>query len=207
MTSRLIPALVIPAALLFALTACASGGAGSGDGGSSGGTEGGSGGDAGGAGAGIGCLTDRTWNLDLDDLVAQLSEQMSETVPVTEASATGTQSFEFSSDGSAVATIDSTFVLSVDGDGLILTVTQTHSGAPTGNWSEAGEGTLAFDEWDETGYTITNQISMDGTEVSMPLELPSSSWGGSTMSYECSGSELTTTVPENTYTYRWTTED
>lgn len=214
MSSRLnralsMPALAIPAALLFALTACATPGAGSGDGGSGGGGTDGAGGSDGGGGSatGIECLTDRTWTLDLDDLVAQLAVQMSENIPVTEASGTGTQSFEFSSDGSAVASIDSTFVLSVDGDGLILTVTQTHSGAPTGNWSEAGEGTLAFDEWDETGYTITNQISMDGTVVSMPLELPSNSWGGSTMSYECSGSSLTTTVPENTFTYRWSTED
>lgn len=205
MTSRLIPALAIPSALLIGLTACASGGAGSGsgDGGSGGDGSGGSGGSA----TGVECLTDRTWSLDLDDLVAQLAEQMGETVPVTEASASGTQTFEFSSDGTAVAAIDSTFVLGVDGDGLILTITQTHSGAPSGAWSDAGEGTLAFDEWDQTGYTIENEISMDGTSVDMPLELPSNSFGGSTMSYECSGSSLTTTVPENTYTYRWSTED
>lgn len=205
MTSRLIPALAIPAALLLGLTACASGGAGSGsgDGGSGGDGSGGSGGSA----TGVECLTDRTWSLDLDDLVAQLAEQMGETVPVTEASASGTQTFEFSSDGTAVAAIDSTFVLGVDGDGLILTITQTHSGAPSGAWSDAGEGNLAFDEWDQTGYTIENEISMDGTSVDMPLELPSNSFGGSTMSYECSGSSLTTTVPENTYTYRWSTED
>ena len=207
MTTRLISALAIPAALLLALTACASGGAGSGDGGTGGGSSGGGTDGSGGSATGIGCLTDRTWSLDLDDLVAQLAEQMGETIAVTEASASGSQSVVFASDGSAVATIDSTFVLGVDGDGLILTVTQTHSGAPNGNWSEAAEGTLAFDEWDESGYTITNQIAMDGTEVSMPLEMPSSSWGGSTMSYECSGSSLTTTVPENTYTYRWSTED
>lgn len=205
MTSRLIPAFAIPAALLLGLTACASGGAGSGsgDGGSGGDGSGGSGGSA----TGVECLTDRTWSLDLDDLVAQLAEQMGETVPVTEASASGTQTFEFSSDGTAVAAIDSTFVLGVDGDGLILTITQTHSGAPSGTWSDAGEGALAFDEWDQTGYTIENEISMDGTSVDMPLELPSNSFGGSTMSYECSGSSLTTTVPENTYTYRWSTED
>lgn len=209
MSSRLIPALVIPAALLFALTACATPGAGSGDGGSGGGsTDGAGGGDGAGSATGIGCLTDRTWSLDLNDLVGQLGEQMAGSgMPLVEASASGTQTFEFSSDGTAVAAINSTFVLTVDSNGLPLTITQTHSGAPGGAWSEAGEGTLSFDEWDDSGYTIDNQISMDGTVVDMPIELPSNSFGGSTMTYECSGSTLTTTVPENTFTYRWSTED
>lgn len=207
--TRSLSALAIPAALLFALTACATPGAGSGDGGSGGGTDGAGGGsDSSGSATGIGCLTDRTWSLDLNDLVSQLGEQMAGSgMPLVEASASGSQTFEFSSDGTAATAINSTFVLTVDSNGLPLTITQTHSGAPGGAWSEAGEGTLSFDAWDDSSYTIDNQISMDGTVVDMPIELPSNSWGGSTMTYECSGSSLTTTVPENTFTYRWSTED
>lgn len=200
--------LAIPAALVLALTACATPGAGSGDGGSGGGGDGAGGGDGSGSATGIGCLTDRTWSLDLDDLVAQLGEQMAGSgMPLIEATASGSQTFEFASNGTAVAAINSTFVVSVDGNGLPLTITQTHSGAPSGAWSEAGDGAVSFDEWDDSGYTIDNTISMDGTVVDMPIELPSNSFGGSTMSYECSGSTLTTTVPENTFTYRWSTED
>ena len=213
MSSRLnraltMPALAIPAALLFALTACATPGAGSGDAGSGGGgTDGAGGGDGAGSATGIECLTDRTWSLDLNDLVGQLADQMSASVAVSEATASGSQTITFSSDGTAVGAIDSTFVMTVDSNGLPLTITQTHSGAPQGGWSEASEGTVSFDEWDDSGYTIDNEISVDGTVVDMPIELPPNSFGGSTMSYECSGSTLTTTVPENTATYRWSTED
>lgn len=125
------------AALLLTLAGCSLGGGeepgstGT-DPGSSTGTD--SGTDSG-AGA-ASCVEDRTWVLDTDDLAAQLATQMSSGgMTVTESTAEGRQSIEFASDGTASASVDVTYTLSIDsGDGIVITVVQTHSGEPRGQW-------------------------------------------------------------------------
>ncbi|HPG75168.1 MAG TPA: hypothetical protein PLU61_03175, partial [Rhodoglobus sp.] len=131
--------LAAAAALLLTLAGCSLGGGE--EPGSSGTDSGSSTGTDSGAGAGAAsCVEDRTWVLDTDDLAAQLATQMSASgMTVTESTAEGRQSIEFASDGTASSSVDVTYTLTVDsGDGIVITVVQTHSGEPHGQWEWVG---------------------------------------------------------------------
>ena len=198
------------AALLLTLAGCSLGGGeepgstGT-DPGSSTGTD--SGTDSG-AGA-ASCVEDRTWVLDTDDLAAQLATQMSTNgMTVTESTAEGRQSIEFASDGTASASVDVTYTLSIDsGDGIVITVVQTHSGEPRGQWEWVGDSTtLTFSGWDNAGYSVQNTFLINGVASDSPISIPSDTLGDTDMETTCSGDALSTHVATSPFTQHWVAE-
>jgi hypothetical protein len=208
---RLAPVLA-SVVVLFAVAGCSAGSGGASSGStSSPSSEAGAEVDAGSGGGGgaADCVVDRTWVLDKEDLAAQLAAFMSSNagLVVNESSAVGRQTFEFNSDGSATAFVDVTYTLGVDGDGFPLTIVQTHTGEPSGQWSFVGDSaTVTFDDWDSSGYSVQNTILIDGAAVDMPIDIPSDALGETDMTIECSGDALTTKVATSPFTQRWNAE-
>jgi len=196
MTARRIAPIALPLLLLACLTACTPAG-----------TDPAPAGDAAGGGTAA-CLADRTWVLDLPDLTAQLAENMSANgLAVTESSAEGRQTFVFNSDGSAVASIDATYTLGVDsGDGIVITVVQTHSGSPSGQWELDGD-TVVFAGWDEADYAIQNTILVNGVGADAPITLPDDSLDGTDLTITCEGDSLSTKAAASPFTQHWNAEN
>jgi hypothetical protein len=202
--------LAAAAALLLTLAGCSLGGSGEPgatdtDPGSSAGTD--SGTDSGASGSS--CIEDRTWVLDTDDLAAQLATQLSSGgLTVSDSTAEGRQSIEFSSDGTASSSVDVTYTLSVDsGDGIVITVVQTHSGEPHGQWEWVGDSTtLTFSGWDNAGYSVQNTVLVNGVAGDFPISIPSDTLGDTDMETTCSGNTLSTHVATSPFTQHWNAE-
>ena len=202
--------LAASALLLFSLAACSPPGAAStGDdstGDESTGAESGDTGGAGGAGAGD-CLTGRTWVLDLDDAASQVGTTLgSSGLTVTQAEGAGRQDFRFAEDGTVTSHIDVTYTLTVVDGELNLTLIQTHSGDPSGEWERDGDS-VTFPSWDNAGYSVQSQTIVNGTASENSTTVPDDTLGnGSVMSVDCSGDTLTTSVTGSPYTHHWTAE-
>ena len=200
--------LAAAAALLLTLAGCSLGGGE--EPGSSGTDSGSSTGTDSGAGAGAAsCVEVRTWVLDTDDLAAQLATQMSASgMTVTESTAEGRQSIEFASDGTASSSVDVTYTLTVDsGDGIVITVVQTHSGEPHGQWEWVGDSTtLTFSGWDNAGYSVQNTFLINGVASDSPIAIPSDTLGDTDMETTCSGDALSTHVATSPFTQHWIAE-
>lgn len=192
--------------VLLTLSACSAGG---GDGST---TETGSGADSGAAGSGSAadsCLVDRVWDLNTSDLAAQLAANFtSNGLVVTQSTANGTQTIEFGSDGTASSTVDVTYTIAIDsGDGIVITVVQTHSGTPHGEWTRAGDaGTLTFSNWDNAGYSVQNTVLVNGTAGDFPISIPEDTLGSSDMEIVCEGNTLSTRVAPSPFTQHWIAE-
>ena len=199
-SARSIAIITAPALLALGLAGCTSGGGGSGgdqpspESGGSSSTE---------------CITGKTWVLDIDDLARQLREQLaSGGLNVVEAVAEGRQSFEFTETGRASAEVDVTYTMTVDsGDGLVLTVVQTHGGNPSGEWAWLGDSeTATFSSWDNAGYSVQTTILVNGVGSDAPIEIPSDTLRGTNMETVCTGTTLSTQVAASPFTQHWTSE-
>lgn len=200
--------LVAAASLLLVLSGCGTGSPGGpGSEPSADGSGSGSGTDSGSSTSG--CLEDRVWALNTDDLAAQLAANMSSNgMTVTESTANGRQSIEFGSDGTASSTVDVTYTLSIDsGDGIVITVVQTHSGTPHGEWAYTSDpAVLTFSNWDNSGYSIQNSILVNGVAGDSPISLPEDTLGDSDMEIVCEGNTLSTHVAVSPFTQHWIAE-
>lgn len=155
------------------------------------------------------CLVDRTWVLNTDDLAAQLAANITANgLTVTQSTADGRQTVEFASDGTATSSVDVTYTIAVDtGDGLVMTIVQTHSGTPGGQWAWLGDSsTLTFSNWDNGGYSVQNTILIDGVAVDAPIDIPSDTLSGTDMETSCEGNTLSTHVAVSPFTQHWIAE-
>jgi hypothetical protein len=196
-------ALIVAPLILLALTACGTGGTGTG------GTGDGSGGEADGGVSTTECIAGKTWVLDLDDSASQLGAQLaSGGLNVTQSEGEGRQTFTFDDDGHAIATIDVTYTITVDsGDGIVITLVQTHAGEPFGEWAWLDDSTtISFADWDNAGYSIQNTVLVNGTAGDFPITVPDETLGETDMETECSGSTLTTHVEASPFTQHWNAE-
>lgn len=196
-------ALVIPAALLLSLTGCFGGGSG-GTGGS---------GDTPEEPAAAGdnktaCISGKTWVLDLNDLASQLASQLSSNgLNVTQSESAGRQTFTFDQDGTVTSTVDVTYTITIVNDDLTLTLVQTQGGDPGGEWAWLGDSTtVTFANWDNAGYSVQNQMLVNGVASDNQITIPSDTLGGTNMETECSGSTLSTHVVSSPFTQHWSAE-
>ncbi len=189
--------------LLLALAACTGGGVGGGGGGE----EPADGASDGGATA---CVAGKTWVLDVADAASQLGAQLASSgMNVIQSEGSGRQSFTFDEGGSASASIDLTYTVTIQQDDLTLTLVQTHGGDPTGEWAWQGgsDSTIVFSNWDNAGYSVQNQFIVNGTSSENTMDIPSDTLGdGSVMTVDCSGDTLTTQVTGSPYTQHWNAE-
>src|SRR5690554_4973425 len=162
-------------------------------------------GDAG-SGSPTGCLIDRTWNVDVDDLAGQLLTQMQELgSPATSVTGTGSMTIMFAEETLVNTVVDLTFVMVLPmEDGPTMTVTQHQYGSGYGSWFWDG-GTpnlVVFEGW-EGGYEVDMTMAIEGVSVEAPIDLPSSAAGGTDMVVTCSGDTLTTEPEGSPFIQRW----
>ena len=188
MRSRHVVTTALATLSLLALSACA--------------TPGPAGGEPGGASGGIaGCLPG-TWNLDTDDLAAQLQAFMvSNGSPITSTTSDGTVTLEVAADSmtytSAVA-----ITATADIDGLAMVVLQEHDGVSSGLWAVDGTD-VVFSDW-ANGITITTTVTVGGVSTGDALDIPADTGSGVPMTVECSGDSLITQPDGSPFTNRWT---
>jgi hypothetical protein len=155
------------------------------------------------------CLSGKTWVLDIDDLAGQLAAQLrSGGLNVIETIAEGRQTFEFTETGEASSSVDVTYTMTVDsGEGIVITIVQTHGGEPSGEWAWLGDTeTVTFSNWDNAGYSVQNTVLVNGVGSDAPIEVPSDTLGGTDMLTDCSGTTLSTQVEASPFTQHWNAE-
>jgi hypothetical protein len=158
------------------------------------------------SGSPTGCLIDRTWNVDVDDLAGQLLTQMQELgSPATSVTGTGSMTIMFAEETLVNTVVDLTFVMVLPmEDGPTMTVTQHQYGSGYGSWFWDG-GTpnlVVFEDW-EGGYEVDMTMAMEGVSVEAPIDLPSSAAGGTDMVVTCAGDTLTTEPEGSPFIQRW----
>jgi hypothetical protein len=197
-------ALVIPATLLLALTACTTPpGSGSGVGLGAGEGEG----EGSGGGQPTECVSG-DWSADLDDLAAQMLEQMtSGGSPITSVTASGTQGLAIDETGVLGFGNDMTFVTTANiGEGMVMTVTQSHTGGVGADWAWDGDAegnVMVFDNFDGSEYVITNVVAINGTASEAPFPTPDISAGNVPLAVTCEGDTMTTKAEASPFTTTW----
>ena len=208
-TKTLATAIIAPALLLLALTGCTTAGGGdpTGDGGAA--TSGPAPEGEGDAGA-AGCAPGHVWSVDIDDMAAQLHQQYLETgLPARETTAEGSQVLDWAADGAVQIDTDYTFTVVADvSDGLVMTMTQHHSGPTTGVLTIEGDVATPID-FDSSGYTVSTTVDINGTASETPVEVPDTGWGeGADLQIvSCSDTTLKTFAVGGFVTQTWVRQD
>jgi hypothetical protein len=200
-------AAIFPAVLLFALTACSPPGSGSGVGlgsgsGSSDDPASGEGGEQNTA-----CVSG-DWSADLQNLADQLLEQMTTAgSPIQSVTASGTQELAIDQAGFLGFGNAMSFVtIAALGDGIVMTMTQTHSGSVGADWAWNGDvdgSVMIFDNFNNADYVITNVVDINGTVADAPFPPPDFSAGNVPLTVTCSGDVLTTHPEGSPFTTTW----
>jgi hypothetical protein len=153
-----------------------------------------------------GCLVDRTWTVDVDDLASQLKRQMESLgSPVSSVTADGTMTLMFAEESLVTTAVDLTFVMVLPvADGPTVTVRQTQKGSGYGSWfwDAGGDNLVVFEDW-VGEYDIQMTMTTDGVTIESPIELPPSAAGGSDMTVTCTGDTLTTNAEGSPFTQLW----
>jgi hypothetical protein len=191
---RNLAAIAVPALLLASLTGCFGGGTPADD-------------SAGGGLNKTACLTANPWDRDLDDAANQLGDLLeSHGLNVTRSTGDGSETFTFAESGHVEVHVDVTFTITVLMDhGLTMTIVQTHSGEPSGEWAWIGDShTVDFSRWDTGGYSIQNSIIINGVASDAPITIPEDTLGAAHMRIACTPTRLTTHSTGSPFTDHWT---
>lgn len=152
------------------------------------------------------CLVDRTWNLDVQDLGDQLRAQLDETgMPILNLVADGDMTMEFSSDAIANSVGDVTFAISIQpDDGPVSLVEQREYGSGVGPWEwEAPDSdVIVFHDW-ESDWVIEATMTVGGTSVESPFDLPPAFTEGESTTVSCVGDTLVTSTDGNSFVRYW----
>lgn len=154
------------------------------------------------------CITGE-WRADLDGLVAQLAQQLSSTgLPVNGSEAGGSQSLVIRDDGTLFFDNDMTLWVTVQMGAVEMTVRQEHTGLMSADWSwaevDAEGGTLEFDDFDDSGYTVQSTFEGDGASLAAPsIELPRASASNVPTAVTCRGDTLTTQPQGTPFITSW----
>ncbi len=152
------------------------------------------------------CALGHTWQVDLDDLAAQvLTELQQDGVAVTAVVATGEQSLDWATNSEVVLTTD--YVLTITTEpaaGQVLTIVETHSGTATGAVYINGEVAIPR-KWDGTGVSIETVADNNGTPVEeITITIPATSFDDAVgLELTCNGGELTIHPRGSALTQKW----
>ena len=153
-----------------------------------------------------GCLVDRTWQLDVEDMAAQLLTQMQSTgMPVVAVSGFGTHELQLAEEGLATNAVDVTFELTIAPADAPTSITQLRQfGSAYGDWAwVAASDRVEFSNW-ETDVAIEMTIEVGGVVTTLPTTaLPQTDSSGSDMSVTCAGERLETRPEGSPYVQRW----
>ncbi|TAL45899.1 MAG: hypothetical protein EPN91_01235 [Salinibacterium sp.] len=193
-STRNVAAVAVSALLLASLTGCFGGGTPGTDSASGGLNK-------------TACVIAHTWHRDLDDAANQLGNQLeSHGLNVTQSTGEGSETFTFNESGHVDVHVDLTFTISVRMEhGLTMTIVQTHSGEPSGEWAWIGNShTVEFSNWDTGGYSIQNSVIINGVTSDAPITIPSDELGQAHMRIACTATRLTTHSTGSPFTDHWT---
>ena len=210
-TKSLATAILAPAIVLLALTACTPGSSGSGgDGGGGDGETSGPAPESDGDSGAAGCAPGHVWSADVDDMAAQLHQQYLDTgVPARETTAVGSQVLDWGADGAIQLDTDYTFTVVADlGDGLVMTMNQHHVGPTTGVLTIDGDLAVPSD-FDSSGYQVSTVVDINGTVSEAPLEVPDAGWeeGVDLQIVSCDDTTLKTFAVGGFVTQTWARQD
>lgn len=210
MKRRTATALAVPFLALLALTGCTPGGGGSGNDPSSDPS------DEPAASGELGpVLTDCVngdWTADLNDLAAQLGANLaSNGVNVVSSTASGTQDVAIDGEGYLGFGNDMTFVITIDmGDGLVMTLTQTHTGSTGADWAWDGDapaddtsGRMVFSNFMNTDYNVQNTVAINGVASDQTFPIPEQPAGDVPLAVSCEGDTMTTKADVSPFTTTW----
>jgi len=152
------------------------------------------------------CSLGHTWTTDMTDVAEQVKAALTaDQISVTDVTATGTQTLEWSIEGHVVLTPDYTLTITtVPATVQILTIKQTHSGKATGAAYISGEVAIPR-KWDGTGVTIDTVADNNGTVVEdLPFAVPQTSFDDAVgLEITCSGDTLTIHPRGSDVTQTW----
>ena len=153
---------------------------------------------------------DGEWSADLDDLIGQLADQLSATgLTVTRTDASGSQTLAVGREGVLGFDADMTLTLAVDmGNGMVMTMTQVHTGTLQANWAWDGDttatgGTIGFSDFENSGYEVQTTVDINGQAAEAPIEPPSVAAADVPTVVTCEGDTLTTQPVGTPFTTTW----
>ncbi len=88
-------------------------------------------------------------------------------------------------------------------NGIQMTIIQKHTGDPGGDYALDGSK-VTFSNWDATGYTVKNTISINGRQSDTQVPMASADMGSAAMAVECTSAGLTSTIDGAPYSWHWT---
>jgi len=153
------------------------------------------------------CALGHTWKADLDDVSAQVLALLKQNgVPVTEVTATGSLTLDWSIEGRVALAND--YVLTVKtapAADQVLTVVQTHSGTATGAAYINGEVAIPR-KWDDASVSIDAVADNNGAAVDdYGFTIPDTTFDDSVgLELTCAPGELTTHPRGTKITQKWT---
>ena len=152
------------------------------------------------------CLVDRVWNLDVQDLGTQLRAHLEETgMPILNLVADGEMTMEFSSDSIANSVGDVTFAISIqptDSPVSLLEQREYGSGVGPWEWASPDSDVIEFHDW-ESDWVVEAKMTVGGTSVGSPFELPPSFTEGESTTASCVGDTLVTSTDGNPFIRYW----
>ncbi|MGV8970137.1 MAG: hypothetical protein ACOH1J_06780 [Microbacteriaceae bacterium] len=156
------------------------------------------------------CVAGHTWSADVDDMANQLFEQMSSAsgMAVSSVTAEGSQLMKWKADNSVSIETDYVFTVTANlDDGLVMTMVQSHKGPSQGALTVSGS-TATPTGWDNSAYTITTDVDINGMSSEMATDLPATGIDdGSSLTISCSGDEMTTVAEGGLFSQSWTRID
>lgn len=152
------------------------------------------------------CALGQTWKTDLQDAAEQVKAALiSEKVAVTDVTATGTQTLEWSSEGRVVLTPDYALTITTaPAADQVVTVIQTHSGKATGAAYINGDVAIPR-KWDGTGVNVDTVADNNGTVLEdLPFAIPNTSLDDSVgLEITCEADTLTIHPRGSDLTQTW----
>lgn len=152
------------------------------------------------------CLTAQIWSLDVADAATQLGAQLaSGGIAVISSEGSGRHTITFTDDGLVSSSVDVSYIITTDAQGLTLAVVQTHGGESAGEWFwNENSGVIGFENWDNSGYTVQTTTLINGVESPTSTVLPSETLDGTDMAVlGCSADALSTQVEGSPFTQNW----
>ncbi|MEP6843589.1 MAG: hypothetical protein ABJA11_08705 [Pseudolysinimonas sp.] len=193
--------ILLPAALLVALTACATGGAGAGGAGSSASGSTGSSAGASSHGDDNRCVTG-TWDLDVPGAAAQMLSYLSaKGVPISSATGSGPITLDITGHGAMTYSTGATYTFNAQAGNLPMVITQVQAGTSHGSWAWASGSalTMDFSGW-TNAITFTTTVTVGGQASAIPMSIPNQGPGSTPLAATCNDSTLTLKADASPFT-------
>lgn len=156
------------------------------------------------------CITSQIWSLDVADAAAQIAAQLSSNgIVVLSSEGSGRHTVTFTEDGLVSSSVDVSYIITTDAQGLSLAMVQTHGGESGGEWFWRDDsGVIGFENWDNSGYTVQTTTIINGVESPTSTEVPSETLAGTDMTVlSCTADALSTQVASSPFVQRWRPAD